>query len=92
MKKCADMRELMTIEEIGQMFGYSQNSIKKNFKRTAEAIKKKHNIDLVKCTTKDGVRYQIFEDARALTIYQETNDIFISLESLSYEEYEFYIL
>ena len=91
MKRCADMRELMTIEEVVQMFGYSQNSIKKNFKRTAEAIKKKHNIDLIKCTTKDGVRYQIFEDDRALTIYQETDDIFITLESLSYEEYEFYI-
>ena len=81
----------MTIEEIVDMFGYSQNSIKKNFKRTAEAIKKKYNIDLIKCTTKDGVRYQIIEDTRALTIYQETKDIFITLESLSYEEYEFYI-
>ena len=86
-----DIKELMTIEEIVEMFGYSQNSIKKNFKRTAEAIKKKYNIDLVKCTTKDGTRYQIFEDTRALTIYQETDDIFITLESLSYEEYEFYI-
>ena len=85
------IKELMTIEEVVDMFGYSQNSIKKNFKRTAEAIKKKYNIDLVKCTTKDGTRYQIFEDTRALTIYQETNDIFITLESLSYEEYEFYI-
>ena len=86
-----DIKELMTIEEIVEMFGYSQNSIKKNFKRTAEAIKKKYNIDLIKCTTKDGVRYQIIEDTRALTIYQETKDIFITLESLSYEEYEFYI-
>ena len=85
------IKELMTIEEVVDMFGYSQNSIKKNFKRTAEAIKKKYNIDLVKCTTKDGTRYQIFEDTRALTIYQETDDIFITLESLSYEEYEFYI-
>ena len=87
----SDIKELMTIEEVVEMFGYSQNSIKKSFKRTAEAIKKKYNIDLIKCTTKDGIRYQIFEDKRALTIYQETDDIFITLESLSYEEYEFYI-
>lgn len=86
-----DIRELMTIEQIVEMFNYSQNSIKKNFKRTAAAIKKKYNIDLVKCETKDGTRYQIFEDNRALTIYQETKDIFITLESLSYEQYEFYI-
>lgn len=88
-----DFRDLMTVGQVAEMFNYSQNSIQKNFKKTAAAIKKKYNIDLVKCKTLEGVRYQIFEDSdkRALTIYQETEDIFITLESLSYKEYEFYI-
>ena len=88
-----DFRDLMTVKQVAEMFNYSQNSIQKNFKKTATAIKKKYNIDLVKCKTLEGVRYQIFEDSdkRALTIYQETEDIFITLESLSYKEYEFYI-
>lgn len=88
-----DFRDLMTVKQVAEMFNYSQNSIQKNFKKTAAAIKKKYNIDLVKCKTLEGVRYQIFEDSdkRALTIYQETEDIFITLESLSYKEYEFYI-
>ena len=88
-----DFRDLMTVKQVAEMFNYSQNSIQKNFKKTAVAIKKKYDIDLVKCKTLEGVRYQIFEDSdkRALTIYQETEDIFITLESLSYKEYEFYI-
>ena len=88
-----DFRDLMTVKQVAEMFNYSQNSIQKNFKKTAAAIKKKYDIDLVKCKTLEGVRYQIFEDSdkRALTIYQETEDIFITLESLSYKEYEFYI-
>lgn len=48
-------------------------------------------MDLVKCEKDDGIYYQIFEDSRALTIYNEVDDIPITLESLSYKEYEFYV-
>lgn len=86
-----DKKELMTAKQIAEMFNYKQDTILKNFKRTAESIKKKYNIDLVKCETQDGIYYQIFEDTRALTIYNEINDIPITLESLGYEEYAFYV-
>ena len=81
----------MTAKQVAEMFNYKQDTILKNFKRTAESIKKKYNIDLVRCETQDGIYYQIFEDTRALTIYNEVNDIPITLESLGYEEYEFYV-
>lgn len=92
--RVTDIRQLMTSKQVSDLFNYSQNSLKSNFKRTAAAIKKKYNVDLVKCETKDGTRYQIFEDTnkRALTIYNEIDDIPISLDSLSYEEYQFYVL
>lgn len=86
-----DIRQLMTAKQIAEMFGYSENSIKSNFRRTAAAIKKKYNVDVVKCQ-KDGEKfYQLFEDTRALTIYNEEGDIPISLESLSFEAYQFFV-
>ena len=83
----------MTAKQIAEMFGYSQNSIEKVFKRTAASIKKKYNVDIIRCQ-KDGKKYyQIFEDnsKRALTIYNQENNIPITLESLSFEAYQFYI-
>lgn len=81
----------MTAKQTAELFGYKQSTLVNSFKRTAAAIKKKHNVDLVKCETEDGIFYQIFEDQRALTIYNEIEDIPITLESLSYKEYEFYV-
>ena len=81
----------MTAKEICQLFGCSENSLKTNFTRTAASLKKKYNVDVIKCE-KDGKKYyQIFEDSRALTIYNEINDIPISIESLSFEAYEFFV-
>lgn len=87
-----DIKQLSTAKEVAEMFGYSQSSILNNFKRTAAAIKKKYNVDLIKCEKADGsIYYQILEDTRALTIYNEVNDIPVTIESLKYEEYEFFI-
>ena len=86
-----DLRELMTAKEICELFGCSESSLKTNFMRTAASLKKKYNVDIIKCE-KDGKKYyQIFEDTRALTIYNEVNDIPISIESLSFEAYQFYV-
>ena len=86
-----DIRELMTAKEICELFGCSESSLKTNFIRTAASLKKKYNVDIIRCE-KDGKKYyQIFEDTRALTIYNEVNDIPISIESLSFEAYEFYV-
>ena len=91
-----DIRELMTIKQISEMFGYSQNSIKTNFKRTAAAIKKKYGVDLIKCQKNTGEKfYQIFEDKeekRASTIYnEEIENIPVTVESLSFEAYQFFV-
>ena len=88
-----DKRDFMTAKEVAELFGYKEQTLSKNFKRTAASIKKKYNVDLVKCEKIDGIYYQIFEDIdnRALTIYDEVNDITITIESLKYELYEFYI-
>lgn len=86
-----DIRELMTAKEICELFGCSESSLKTNFTRTAASLKKKYNVDVIRCE-KDGQKYyQIFEDTRALTIYNEINDIPISVESLSFEAYEFFV-
>ena len=91
MGRFSDIRELMTSKQISELFGCSQSSLKSNFNRTAASIKKKYNVDIVKCQ-KDGKKYyQIFEDTRALTIYNEIDDIPISIESLSFEAYEFFV-
>ena len=86
-----DIKELMTAKEAAELFGYKESTLVNSFKRTAASIKKKYNVDLVKCEKEDGIYYQIFEDSRALTIYNEIDDIPITLESLRYEEYEFYV-
>ena len=81
----------MTAKEICELFGCSESSLKTNFIRTAASLKKKYNVDIIRCE-KDGHRYyQIFEDTRALTIYNEVNDIPITIESLSFEAYQFYV-
>lgn len=87
-----DIRQLMTAKEVAEMFGYSESSLKTNFNRTAASIKKKYNVEIIKCE-KDGKKYyQIFEDtSRAVTIYNEVDDIPITLESLSFEAYEFFV-
>lgn len=88
----ANIKELMTAKQVCQMFGCSESSLKTNFTRTAASIKKKYNVDLIKCIKGKEIFYQIFEDEeRALTIYNQVQDIPITLESLSYEAYQFFI-
>ena len=91
MSRFTDIRELMTAKQAAELFGYKQSTLINSFKRTAASIKKKYNVDLVKCEKDDGIYYQIFFFFLALTIYNEIDDIPITLESLSYKEYEFYV-
>lgn len=54
-----DIRELMTAKEICELFGCSESSLKTNFIRTAASLKKKYNVDIIRCE-KDGkniIRY-----------------------------------
>lgn len=86
--------ELLTAAQLGKMFGYSASSIKTNFKKTLQAIKKKNtNIKhIYRVKAEDGqIYYSIDEEERALTIYQEKRDIRINIKSLSLKEYQFLI-
>ena len=89
-----NLKQLMTAKQVCQMFGCSQSSLKTNFTRTAASIKKKYNVDIIKCIKGNKqVFYQIFEQEnnRALTIYKEQGNIAVSLESLSFEAYQFFV-
>ena len=82
----------MTAQQVAERFNYSLNSIKKNFKRTQQAIKKKYNVEIIKCQGIDGTYYMI-SDERALTMFDEIkNELYIPLESLKIENFIFYIL
>lgn len=83
----------MTVEQISEMYGYTVNSIKTNFKRTAAAIKKKYGVDLIKCESiSEGVFYQI-SSPRALTMYQEMKDeIYVPIESIKIDDLACFIL
>lgn len=91
MGRFTDIKELMTAKEVAELFGYSVSSLTNSFQRIAAAIKKKYNVDVVKCYTNGQVLYQIFENSRALTIYEQENDILVSIESLSFEAYQFFV-
>lgn len=82
----------MSAEEVAEKFGYSLNSIKTKFKRTQQAIKKKFNVEIIKCQGLQGT-YYIVSDERAKTMFdEEKNELYIPLESLKIENFAFYIL
>ena len=81
----------MTAKQVSQIFGCSESSLRTNFNRTAASIKKKYNVDVIKCIKGKETFYQLFEDTRALTIYNEIDDIPITLESLSFQAYQFFV-
>lgn len=81
-----------TIEQISQMYGYSINSLKNNFTRTAAFIKKKFGVDIIKCKDANGAYYRI-EIPRALTIYEEQNkEIYIPVETIKLDDLQAYII
>ena len=87
-----DCRELLTAEQISEMFDYSIESLKKNFGRIVESIKKKYGIILSKTKINKKTLYLITkEETRALTIYDETQNIAITAESLSLQALEFLV-
>ena len=47
----------LSAEEVSELYGYSIDTVKNHFKRTARAIKNKHGVDLVKCESITGIYY-----------------------------------
>lgn len=88
----ANAADLLTIDDVCEMFGYSKSSITTKFKQTAQSIKKKYGVQLAKITLEKGTYYYIWEDrSKYLSIYQGDKDISIPVESLGFEAYEFFI-
>lgn len=87
-------KELLTVEQVSEKFGYAVGSIKNQFKRTAAAINKKFGVNILRVKKGDGKTYYVLEkiDERALTIFDENKDLYVPLESLQLQTYEFYIL
>lgn len=82
----------MTAQQVAEKYGYSVSSIKTKFTRTQQAIKKKYNVEIVKCQGLEGI-YYIVSDNRAKTMFDEVkNELYIPLESLKIENFAFYIL
>jgi uncharacterized protein YerC len=84
----ASKKELLTAKEVAEMFGYSVSTIEKKFPTTSATIKKKFNVEVCRIKYNNKTFYMILEDEnnRALTLYQEKNDISIIPESLKFEE------
>lgn len=81
----------MTLEEVSRKYGYSEISIQRNFKRTAEAIKKKYGVELIKCITANQTYYYV-DSPRAATVYEEEKEeLFIPLDSLQMDDLVFLI-
>ena len=86
-------KELLTVEQVGEMFGYTVKSIKSNFPRTAAAIEKKFGVNVLKVKQKGKTYYTLDKpNERALTIFDESKDLYIPLDSLQLQAFEFYIL
>lgn len=83
----------MTIEDISIRFGYSESSIKTNFKRTAASIKNKYNISLTRTRDDEGNFVYEITDGRATTFYDEEEDknVNISKNSLKFENFQFHV-
>lgn len=76
----------MTLEEICAIYGYSENSLKTNFRRTSESFRKKYGLDLIKCSSYRGTYYEV-SSPRALTMYEEIkNEIYIPLETIKMDD------
>lgn len=84
-------KSMLSVRDVIEMFGCSQSSLKNNFNRTAESIKKKYDVQLYKSKDRRGkVFYFIIENnQRAKTIFQEKNNIFVTIQSLSFAAFEF---
>ena len=82
----------MTAEEVAQKFGYSLASIQTKFKRTQEAIKKKYNVELIKCQGLQGTYYMV-SSLRAITMYEEDkNEVYVPLETIKMNDLFCFVL
>ena len=83
----------MTLQEVSIKYGFSQSSIKTQFKRTAASIQKKYNVILTRYYNDDGQLCYEATDGRAETFYdeQETKQMKIGKPVLRLSNFEFIV-
>ena len=80
----------MTIEEVSERFNISQSSIKTKFSRTQEAIYKKYGVHLIKIGRGASASYEVQEESRALTMYEEVKEeVILNHETLKMMNWTF---
>ena len=66
----------MTIQEVSLKFGYSQSSLKTQFKRTAAAIQKKYNVVLLRYYDEQGkLYYEVEICTKDGTVWLNTQEV-----------------
>ena len=85
----------MTLQEVSIKFGFSETSLKTQFKRTAASIQKKYNVVLTRYYNQQGKLCYEIADARADTVYdyddQEKEKKKIGKSVLKLENFEFIV-
>ncbi len=83
----------MTLHEVSVKFGFSESSIKTQFKRTAASIQKKYNVTLTRYYNEQGQLCYEIADGRADTFYdeQENKQMKISKPVLKLANFEFIV-
>lgn len=83
----------MTLQEVSIKFGFSESSIKTQFKRTAASIQKKYNVTLTRYYNELGELCYEVADGRAETLYDEQEDkqMKIGQPVLKLENFEFIV-
>lgn len=81
----------MTIQEVSIKFGYSESSLKTQFKRTAAAIQKKYNVMLLRYYDEQGKLCYEVEDGRAETFFDEDEGrkVNIGRSTLKFQNFQF---
>lgn len=83
------MEKIMTLEEVCEKYGYSQSSVKTNFKRTAAAFKKKYGKELIRQKhPKDGY---IVEENSVFILYKEIKKL-LDKQILTDDNFKFFIV
>lgn len=83
------MEKIMTLEEFCETYGYSQSSVKTNFKRTAAAFKKKYGKELIRQKQlKDGY---IIKENSTFILYEEIKKL-LGRQILTDDNFKFFII
>lgn len=83
----------MTLQDVCEIYGVSESAVTTNFPRVRDSILKKHNVHLIKLGRGKNATYEIQEDFRALTMYEELkHEIVLDRASIQLMAFPFHVL